>query len=333
MDQADVPAFLLRGAAWALAALLGTLVLAYLAGALCRRAGLKGGLPALATLLTPVALLLGASLYFDGAGVVAEGRVESKTEKIHLGSRGGFGHFWHRSLTMVVASGGGGDAVRTLVFTAEEDFDAARVGSTVKVRRLPGLPGYGRLAHHTTWSAIHWTWLPSACIALGSGFAIWLLLRRYSRTLAPLGFIGAAWVWMLYLTFPNPWGSGAAGGAETAVAEVRAVHRVNLSIGRLGLWDDEAEQPWDIVELRLVPNGSEPVVAIDDVDAGSVPGLALGAKLPVRYTPGAPRGARLLHGTRAYRRREWENLLVFHALVAAFIAVCLLTAKFARRRR
>ncbi len=332
MDQADVPAFLLRAAAWALAALVATLFLAYLAGALCRRAGLKGGIPALATLLTPVALLFSASLYFDSAGVVTEARVQTKEERIRMSTRGAFRHLWHRMLTMTVASGMGG--APTTVFVQEEDFDSLRVGSPVKVRLLPKLPWFGRLAHRNTWTSVPWAWLTGAGIALGAGFAAWLFLRRRARMLAPLGFFAAAWVWTLLTTFPSPWNSGAADGGESAVAEVRAVHRVDTSIGRLGSWSTDAEQPWDIVELQLTPNGGlgEPVVAIDDVDANSVPGLVNGARLPVRYPAGLPREARLLHGTRVYRRLEWENLLVLHAFAAALLAAGALLAKFRRRR-
>ncbi|MCC6538937.1 MAG: hypothetical protein IT162_15390 [Bryobacterales bacterium] len=331
MDQADVPAFLMRAAAWAVAAVAGTLVLAWLAGALCRRAGLKGAIPALATLLTPIALLLGASLFFDAAGTVVDGMVQSKDEKVRMNSHSEFAHLWHRTLTLVVASSGG--SVRTLVFAREEDFDAARVGAPVRVRLLPSLPWLGRLAHRNTWTALPWAWLAGAGLALAAGYAMWLAIRRYSHVLAPLGFIAAAWAWMIIATFPSPRDAGAAEGGEQTEAEVLAIHRVETTIGRLGLWSAEADQPWDIVELRLVPLGGngEPVVAIDEVDAGSSPGLVNGARLPVRYRASLPREARLLHGTRHWRWREWENLLELHALVAALIAAMVAWAKFKRR--
>src|SRR4029453_885633 len=50
--------------------------------------------------------------------------------------------------------------------------------------------------------------------------------------------------------------------------------------------------PYQVVQLRFVPAGAaDSALAVDEVDAGSVPSLALGAVVKVRYQPEAPRDA------------------------------------------
>ena len=68
--------------------------------------------------------------------------------------------------------------------------------------------------------------------------------------------------------------------------------------------------PYQVVQLRLVPGGAtDSVLAVDEVDAGSVPSLAPGAVVRVRYQPAAPREAMLVDGTRTFRQRNRFHFL------------------------
>jgi hypothetical protein len=68
--------------------------------------------------------------------------------------------------------------------------------------------------------------------------------------------------------------------------------------------------PYQIVQLRLVPRGAaDSVLAVDEVDAGSVPSLAPGAVVKVRYRPEAPREAMLVDGARTFRQRNRFHFL------------------------
>jgi hypothetical protein len=77
--------------------------------------------------------------------------------------------------------------------------------------------------------------------------------------------------------------------------------------------------PYDVVQLRLLPaGGTDSVLAVDEVDAASVPALAPGALVRVRHPPGAPREAMLVNATRTFRQR---NRFHFLFLVLAWGAI------------
>jgi hypothetical protein len=68
--------------------------------------------------------------------------------------------------------------------------------------------------------------------------------------------------------------------------------------------------PYQVVQLRFLPvGGSDSVLAVDEVDSGSVPSLAPGAVLKVRYQPAAPREAMLVQGARTFRQRNRFHFL------------------------
>ncbi len=72
------------------------------------------------------------------------------------------------------------------------------------------------------------------------------------------------------------------------------------------------------------------MLVVDAVDSGTVPGLATGASLPVRYEPDAPREARLAAGTRRFIER---NRYHFLPGVIGLPALGMLTAWGFRSRR
>jgi hypothetical protein len=91
-----------------------------------------------------------------------------------------------------------------------------------------------------------------------------------------------------------------------ATARVTSSMRIQvIARGRRSDAGFALRQPYEILELRFVPAGArDSVVAVDAVDEGSVPGLAVGATLPIRYDPSTPRQARLDAGSRTHPARN-----------------------------
>ena len=66
-----------------------------------------------------------------------------------------------------------------------------------------------------------------------------------------------------------------------------------------------ADQPIDVVGVEFIPEGrTEPVVAVDLIDRGSVPGLKEGSTAPIRYESESPRTAYLDGATRTFPSRN-----------------------------
>jgi hypothetical protein len=189
----------------------------------------------------------------------------------------------------------------------EATYDALQPGSSIVVRYVPWIPFIARPADTSTLSLVPWRWLVIAGLLLMAVFAVRPLFRRASPFLQGVAILGGLAVAAVWLILPAPWETPLEPPLLTTIAEVRGIHAETRSFlsGRSSI---PAPQPWNLVELHFVPAGRDRiVVAVDDVDDGSVPGLATGARLPVTYSKGNPRGARLA-GTRTYRRREWGEL-------------------------
>ena len=91
--------------------------------------------------------------------------------------------------------------------------------------------------------------------------------------------------------------------------------------------------PYQVVQLRFVPGGStDSVLAVDEVDAGSVPSLAPGALVKVRYPPAGPREAMLVEGSRTFRQRNRFHFL-FLVLAVGGIGMAAALAWRLRGRR
>jgi len=106
--------------------------------------------------------------------------------------------------------------------------------------------------------------------------------------------------------FPTPRETSLDPPILTARAQARNVREETRSfVSGRAAGSVPASQPWNVVELRFVPEGrSKAVIAVDSVDVGSVGGLRLGARLPVSYNARDPRDARLT-GARSWRWRDW----------------------------
>lgn len=333
MDQGLVVDRLMIALGALAGAAVGVPAAIWLVGRACRRRGWPSGLVFAAQALTPVVVFYAASIAFDLSATTGEAVVERKDERITYGTQipGG----WNRSYWATVRIAASDGPTPSLLWLGEATFDALHPDVRVAVHYWPAFPHLGRLAGESTTAWVPWTWLAWAAGVIALGRGVWHALASRPAIRVVLAFVAVAGgvVWWV---FPTPWDAPLAQPVVDGTAEVRQVRDVTrafVSGRRTGHID--APQPWQLVELQFVPEGrTEPVIAIDGVDLGSVRGLTVGARVPIRYRADAPREARL-HGARTYRWREWlelgEYLLLLVATVAAIVLLGRLVSMLWRR--
>ena len=293
----------------------------WFAGWLCRRAGLSPGLTVLAQLAAPVALFYAASLYLDLAGHVVQARVASTEEKISYQSSGRIPGAWSRSFWATVTFDAAEGPRTATLWLDETTYDALQPASPIVVRYLPWLPIIARPADQSTRAFVPWRWLAVGVFMLGAVLALRPVLRRVPGGLRALGVFAAVAIVVVWWVFPTPWETPLDPPILTANADVRSLREETRSfISGRTTGSVPAPQPWNVVELRFVPEGREKaVIAVDSVDVGSVAGLQVGARLAVAYNARNPRDARLA-GARTWRRKEWgelSELMVFGVIIIA----------------
>jgi hypothetical protein len=291
------------------------LLATWLVGRICRGAGLPAGLTVLAQVLTPVALFYAGSLYLDAAGSVAAAKVERKNEYISYANRipGG----WNRSYWATVQFATADGPTDAALWLDETTFDALTPGTALDVRYVPWFPHLARPASASTRTLVPWRWLARAAAVAGAGVVLWLALRRRRPALMAVLFFLAIAFGVVWWVFPTPWDTPLEAPVLTTEAEVRDVRDVTRAfVSGRALGAVDPPQPWQLVELHFVPEGrTEPVIALDGVDEGSVANLTIGARVPITYSATSPRDVRL-DGTRTYRWREWLELGQYLALLA-----------------
>jgi hypothetical protein len=308
---------LIRGLLFLGGAIVFGLFATWLAGWLCRRSKLPPGLTLAAQILTPVALLYGASLYLDVAGQVVQARVAKTEERIahHTSGRSIPGN-WSRSFWASVTFDTPDGPGMAPLWLDETTYDALQPGTSLAVRHLPWLPFIARPADQSTLALVPWKWLAAVLAALAIVLTLRPVLRSVLRPapawLKALIILTSIAVAIIWFVFPAPWVTPLDPPVLTAQADVLKVREETRSFlsGRTS-GSVPAPQPWNIVELQFVPEGRQkPVIAVDSVDAGSVANLQAGARLPVSYSKSNPRDARLA-GTRTWRWKEWIELADF----------------------
>ncbi|HWQ12562.1 MAG TPA: hypothetical protein VNL77_07180 [Roseiflexaceae bacterium] len=298
--------------------------------------GTVGGAILIVLLLISV---LGPPLYVEAEGLVAPGTVVGKREEITVRRS-----LWTRRLFLDVRYQPAGAAAPelTAIIVDPEHYDRTRVETPVAVRYLPypeirqlGAIAGTRLADQPPLGPLRAQLLGAqyTFLALGVGLALlaaWSVWRRgWLAVLFFVMLIGGA----LYVV-SNPPPPAPPGPQHVTSATVRETHTIERVLGgRRSRGFNEAIQPYVIIELVFVPQGAaDPVVAVDLVDEGSVPGLEKGADLPIRYSAADPRWARIEGAARTY---AWKNLQGYGviALVVLVLVVVLWRAHAARAAR
>lgn len=94
----------------------------------------------------------------------------------------------------------------------------------------------------------------------------------------------------------------------------------------------ETSQPIDVVGVEFVPAGrADPVLAVDLIDAGSVPGLAKDAAVSIAYEAAAPRTAYIQGAARTFPTRNLAGTFEQAALYLLVVGVLLTVAHYLGR--
>jgi hypothetical protein len=263
-----------------------------------------------------VAPLVAASLWLDAHGETATGTVTAKREEIGIAHEPTGGWYSRRYLEVdfprLAASG-----LRASVRVDSSEFAAIHQGDHVGVRYVPCCPIFARLSGRTTrqvtWEAAReFASDPLLDWALLGILALVIAARIASAIVVATGIAWlAAAAMLLFPQRPPRVASGVEGAARVAgISLVDESPRRTSHRSRSSSHPERLKMPYQVVQLRFVPaGGADSVLAVDEVDAGSVSSLAPGAVVKVRYRPAAPREAMLVQGTRTFRQRNRFHFL------------------------
>jgi hypothetical protein len=260
--------------------------------------------------------LLGASLWLDTHGETVTGAVTGKREEIHARNEPTGGWYSRRFLAVDIprlAAVG----LQASVRVDSVQYAAIERGDSVRVRYLACCPIFARLEGRTT-REVSWE---AAREFASSPVLDWVLagvvaLVVAARIAAPIVVVtGVAWLaaalLFLFPALPSRVPAGAEATARVAgIVTVSESPRRTRHRSRSSAHPERLTVPYQVVQLRLAPGGAtDSVLAVDEVDAGSVPSLSPGAVVKVRYPPAAPREAMLVEGARTFRQRNRFHFL------------------------
>ena len=188
---------------------------------------------------------------------------------------------------------------------------------TARLESMPGVPVLDRLANANLL-------VPCSIIAV---IVALLILKRITRW-RPLGWsAGIAGVslvgFLIFQGFPNVRPEPVrdvrlAGGIVKAVERIDKLFAGTRSRGVI------ADQPIDVVSVEFVPQGrTEPVLAVDLIDRGSIPNLRLQSAVNVKYEAASPRTAYIEGATRNFPVRNFRGTVVTGILSLAVIIALL----------
>ncbi|HEY0735223.1 MAG TPA: hypothetical protein VGD69_09990 [Herpetosiphonaceae bacterium] len=283
-----------------------------------------------------IALFVTPPLIVDVAGEVAPGAVVAKREVIRKITTS-----WERNLYVDVRYRPH-DATETEVIALAVDaatYDRFHTGDETEVRYTPhpllrrlSPIGFTRLQDQSSLAALVARFGSSVSVWL-AGVVLWFVLW----------FVWSKWrsgllMWLLVLSgiaglfsSISDWPDQPPEDLITGSATVQNIRRVDVILEGRRRSNTEAVQPYDIVELRFVPEGrTDPVVAVDMLDAESLPNLAVEATVPIRYSAQNPRWAQIEGGSRTF---YWKNLLFIVAIVLGLLGILAISWLFNRRRR
>lgn len=260
--------------------------------------------------------LLAASLWLDTHGETVTGTVTGRREEIHAQNEPTGGWYSQRFLVVEIprltAVG-----LQASVQVDSAAYAAIHDGERVGVRYPSCCPIFARLEGRTT-RQVAWE---AARVFASDPVLDWVLVGIVALVIAariamPIVVVtGVAWLatglLFLFPARPPRIPSGVDASARVAgIITVSESPRRTRSRSRSSSRPERLTVPYQIVQLRLVPDGaSDSVLAVDEVDVGSAPSLAPGAVVKVRYQPTAPRQAMLVQATRTFRQRNRFHFL------------------------
>jgi hypothetical protein len=291
-------------------------------------------------------LFVGPAVYVEVAGKNVPGVVAAKREPINVR----YGN-WSRQLLIEVRnpspettdSGEEAEVRGALIAVLPALYDRLRVGERVDMRYVPApIPqlnllnnaGFARLADQPPLGALLATVYPLWGLGVGIGLGLALLAVWSTSHKGWVGLLFGLYVVGAGIYLGSNWPPPEPGGPRAAaMATVRDTHRVTRIWGGRRTQSEEAVQPFDIVELEFVPqDAAGPVIAIDQVDAESAPGLAKGARLPIHYSVEDHRWAQLDTASRTYYWKNLRSLVIVAGLVLLLVGGGWLWARRRKRR-
>lgn len=313
---------------------------------------LRGALWVIILVLVGMAVLpfLLSSLYIDQRGVNIPGHVSYKRE--YLSTR--YGTLKRHAAITVEYSKPDGSGVGFLdVPLPDAEYDASHVGQTVSLHYLrpQDLPKFPlvkvlrqmqmlpmvHLANKTTWSplAVLWTSQNTVIAGVAAGMLMlligWRLARvpglKWAVTASVLGGLTALQIADFYRPMPAPTVE-----VRQAMGRVTSLQRVNRLFNGSKRRGFVTAQPIQIATIEFTPEGrTDPVMAVDLIDAGSVAGLKEKSAVPVIYESQSPRTAYVQGATRTFAARNVAGLGVQIvegvAILLAFVALCFLISR------
>jgi hypothetical protein len=103
-------------------------------------------------------------------------------------------------------------------------------------------------------------------------------------------------------------------------AHVKSLHHIDKILTGKRTHGIEADQPVDVVGLEFIPEGkTEPVVAVDLIDRGSVPGLKEQATIPIQYEARYPRTAYIDGAARTFPEKNLSGAFLQGVLALAVL--------------
>ncbi len=291
--------------------------------------------------------IVGSSIYLDRHGIVGPGKVVSKSERISPESRS---NSWLRRLSITVSYEPRDQSWSNvaLIDVDVASYDQLRPGSNVRVRYQPTkwlrqfpfvaarLEQQSTLSFLSVFAYNDWQPLVLGLLAIAFGMSA-LGSRSLPARLVLVTLFGVTIVALVIFSIRPAIFFDRGAPRLTATATVRNIDHLTIEPGNTDVSSQELLQPFDRVELEFDPGDSGGmVVAVDEIDAGSWPGLQVGASVPVTYPQGQPRAAQIAGVTRNHRVINWLMLPLDFGIyiggIALILAIGAVARIFTRRR-
>lgn len=294
------------------------------------------GLGALLFLALAIGAVIGWPIYLKTNGTRASGVITEKRESVRI-------HYveWFRRFELVAAYSIPGQPLqhRAICDVDEKTYDSLHPGNTVVVYYFasllnqPFLPAT-HLSPCSTMASISWNppVMHRIIVALTSLVAIlflWRVLRIRIAALLLLPWLCLCFAYLgLPRTEPEPRQPVPATATVETITTITTIGGINSSRSM------QLQHPYQILRLKYVPSGMDTaVIAIDKVDAGSVPNLQEGQTANIVYDAAHPRIARLQAGTRLFPGQALRTVIICCAVVIVLIAIVAAVGGFFRLMR
>ncbi len=296
-----------------------------------------------------VAPFVVASHYVDQKGIPITGKVFSKRETIRVQYGG-----WKRTSEISVeywAPGAFSVAFHNVPLEPNQ-YDEYHKGQTVNLRYLrpedtPKLPMAHvlremhalptvRLANRRALSGVSLAFKGSGTLLAVIGGIVgvlifWRLSRLPKFVVAAVVAVLAGVAVLLVHDFPRPTPRPVA-DVRQAPGRVKSVDLMDRLFRGSRSRGFETAQPIQIVGVEFVPAGkTDPVLAVDLIDAGSVRGLKENAEVPVEYESATPRTAYIRGASRGFVSRNLTGIEIQLALCGAVVVGFVLAAHYIGR--